>query len=722
MRTAVEPLSTVIEKITNNEILLPDFQRNFVWKEEEKQGKLVASVLAKMPVGSILLLNSNSNDYAYKMIGCKERKTSVELGIAGDILALLDGQQRMTVLTNAFSNVVFDKAEIASKLVNQNALKRRFFLRIPKYTKNENSVEDLFNARGLDLPWKDAEKDEPDFLADDIYNAIKIINFNAGGDDCFNPFKSPQSPKSDLVNYCSSGTEYLVPLYLLTGNNDAWLTQILKRISENIQIDIMASFDALPVSERENFVNTILTQDIRDLADHPDRITERTEFESELKKQGDNWATSLKIYLNSCLNQIQLNQIIVDNHKRARAINIYENLNKGGVPLGTFELIMAKFASVSNENYYEKIVSNIKKKRIYPEIAYSNVLSHNNEIKNYINSDSYIAGLRLKCLDIENDEMVSSYIDAYLDVISLYSHCPDFDTTKLNISLVKRDKILSVSPEDLFNRCDEVCDALDLALFFLQMRCGIRSIKDMNYNLILVVVAYLLLNPGYRSKAETYDYLDAWYWIINFSGHFNTDQTDRAVYSIKHLIELFETGDTTWLKGLERQIFKANYFTEKEFILLNKDDGTGILPKEFLRDIICQFFLVNTYKGLFVSDELLTPFTEKNLEKHHVIPLGSLKYPDEKIKKSEEKLRSDKSYFLNTPVNFIYITNEENILISDDKLSDYAPRIANYATKMLLGLIGNFDTSSEDTCKVLLANRFDHIVGMVQNHIDGLIP
>ena len=116
MRSCTEALSKVIDKITKKEILLPDFQRNFVWKEEEKQAKLVASVLAKLPVGSILLLNSDSKEYAYKMIGCKQRKTSEDLGINGDIQALLDGQQRVTVLTNAFSNVVFDMAKTAKVL------------------------------------------------------------------------------------------------------------------------------------------------------------------------------------------------------------------------------------------------------------------------------------------------------------------------------------------------------------------------------------------------------------------------------------------------------------------------------------------------------------------------------------------------------------------------------------------------------------------------------
>ena len=534
----------------------------------------------------------------------------------------------------------------------------------------------------------------------------------SGGE--FNPMIA-----SDPLTLYKSVSEKLVDEF---GYSGIWLTQIIKRISENIQIDIISKFDQLPIENRTSFVKNILTKDIQELAEHPDRIAERAEFESELKKQGDIWATSLKNYLVSCLNYIQLNQIIVDNHKRARAINIYENLNKGGVPLGTFELIMAKFASESDENYHDKIVNNIKKNRTYPEMIYSSVLKNNGEIKGYINSDAYTATLKLKCIDVENDDMVRAYIEAYLDVISLYSHCPDFDTDKLNVSLVKRDKILAITPKALKDNCDAVVEALDLALFFFQMRCGIRNIKEMNYGLLLVVVAYLLLNPQYRDDPMTYDYLDAWYWSVMFSGYFNSDQTEKAIICIKKLINMFNTQDTTWLKRIRQEIFKANYFTEKEFLLLNKDDGTGIMPKDFLRDAICQFFMINTYKGIFEDSVLISPFTDAVLEKHHVIPLGSLIYPDEKIKKAEEHLRKKKDYFLNSPVNFIYITDDENIAISDDKMSDYTQRIMNYASKSLLGLIGTFDASSESNCKQILSSRYDDIVGKVQQHIDTLVP
>ena len=263
--------------------------------------------------------------------------------------------------------------------------------------------------------------------------------------------------------------------------------------------------------------------------------------------------------------------------------------------------------------------------------------------------------------------------------------------------------------------------ALDLALFFLQMRCGIRSIKEVNYNLMIVVIAYILLNEDFKRKSITYDYLEAWYWSSIFSGYFNIDQTERAITSIKKLIEAIKFEDSSWIKNISMGVFATNYFSEKQFLLLKKDD-TGIVPKDFLKDAICQFFLARTYNGIIDNRILLTPFCKLALERHHVIPLGSLKYPNEKIKKSEDNLRNEKSYFLNSPVNFIYITDEENKSISDDKLSDYQMRVNNPSTRMLLGFAGNLDTSTEECCKSVLENRFDHINGQVRQQIDTLIP
>ena len=55
-----ESLYLTTDKIKKNLILLPDFQRNFVWNDPDIQRDLVASVIAKLPIGSILLLSTNN--------------------------------------------------------------------------------------------------------------------------------------------------------------------------------------------------------------------------------------------------------------------------------------------------------------------------------------------------------------------------------------------------------------------------------------------------------------------------------------------------------------------------------------------------------------------------------------------------------------------------------------------------------------------------------------
>ena len=62
MADNVSDFKELVRDIESKKILLPDFQRDFVWKDEEKQKKIVASVLTKMPIGSILLLTSKADD------------------------------------------------------------------------------------------------------------------------------------------------------------------------------------------------------------------------------------------------------------------------------------------------------------------------------------------------------------------------------------------------------------------------------------------------------------------------------------------------------------------------------------------------------------------------------------------------------------------------------------------------------------------------------------
>lgn len=196
----------IVRKIAEDKMLLPDFQRGFVWKDEE-QRKIVASVLAKMPIGSILLLKSKPDEYASKSIGMKEKNTYQSQD--GEVEFLLDGQQRMTALTNVFSNVIYEKCKMFSKL-SSRALQRRFFLRIPKW-ENCKEEADLFGVHNLTFPISDSA--EPDFLTADILPFIKCAAFfNQDGE----PYNPQQSLSTRLDDFCLTNEDgYLVPLYLM---------------------------------------------------------------------------------------------------------------------------------------------------------------------------------------------------------------------------------------------------------------------------------------------------------------------------------------------------------------------------------------------------------------------------------------------------------------------------------------------------------------------------
>ena len=85
-------------------LLLPDFQRDFVWSVEQ-QKSLAATFLVRIPLTSFLLLKGKQNDFSYKRLCMRKKDTAKQLTNqdAGCVF-LLDGQQRLSTLKNIFSD------------------------------------------------------------------------------------------------------------------------------------------------------------------------------------------------------------------------------------------------------------------------------------------------------------------------------------------------------------------------------------------------------------------------------------------------------------------------------------------------------------------------------------------------------------------------------------------------------------------------------------------
>ena len=707
---------TIVSDIEKRNILLPDFQRGFVWTGEEEQKKVVASVLAKLPIGSILELESSPEEYSSRIIGTHRKVDTSDL--KSKVSFLLDGQQRVTVLTNAFSNVIFDNCPKANDLIH-SSLKSRFFLCIPRWRSCYfDNAQDWFGIKTLTFPMENPDSDVPEFLSGDMYKYIRCEKFNFGDD------KSPLNPRNglttDLDTYCIEYPDYYrVPLFLLISpkkksvSTKTRYATILDLISERIVAEIESHY--VDIKEDASEVNTFLESlgieddSIRNIISGEEALKQVLE---ELRKV---WRQDFDKYLSACIENMYLNIIKVSEDQRERAIDIYENLNRGGISLSTFDLIIAKVAKVDSENYRSKLAKAILSKKSYNSAILLTEPVFQQKVDNQFNASIYA-----KCLGDNREDIASKYIDAFLDVLCLYCNNKHFDAdTFNNVSFIKRKEILALDPQDIYDNTETVCQAIDRAWFFLETRCGIRSISDINYNLQVVVIATIFIKDEWFNDRTIHDKLEAWYWATIFSGEFDKDQNSVAVYNIKRLVELFDgSGSDSWIQDMRAQVLNAKYFSDKDFLLMRKANE-GRTPKKAFRHFVCQYLLSQTYMDMFDQGLRIHALSDvaNTLEAHHIVPLGSAT----KYGESTELLRKDDNNILNSPLNFVYITQKANNTISDDDLDVYVSKIQTGA-KMVLGLnTYGAVIKNDQQIEAFLENRFDWLKGNIDNRISSLL-
>ena len=98
------------QTIVNDTIRLPDYQRDFVWSAEQ-QKSLIASYLNAAPLGALLLFMGTrggvNSSFIAKGLG-RVKQTMPFTPCNAEVKYLLDGQQRVTTLINAFFDLFKD--------------------------------------------------------------------------------------------------------------------------------------------------------------------------------------------------------------------------------------------------------------------------------------------------------------------------------------------------------------------------------------------------------------------------------------------------------------------------------------------------------------------------------------------------------------------------------------------------------------------------------------
>lgn len=735
-----ESLDKTITKIKKNMILLPNFQRQFVWKDEENQKNLVASVLTKMPIGSILLLKAkNANEYACKALGSSTRLDPQNLG-EGDVEFLLDGQQRLTVLANVFSDVIFNLSGIGD-LIAPIALKRRFFLALPRYG---YETEDLFGLHSLAFPLDKPDNDDPDFQTADVYDYIRVLKFSKTSKECYNPYYKDLSKLSKLESFCQNPEDkfYYIPLFLLIDSGKAsmkntTLSRIIKSIAENVakaKVEELASMmEHYSREEVKDYIKNDLIKDAYEEYFDESCYKQRDDdiiktYQSVLNIQADGWSSNMLLYIKSCITQINLSQISLDDSQKARAIDIYENLNRGGVSLDIYDLLMARVTLANPEPYNERL-----KKYITNPANYPNELIPTGIKADYKKLTCYKASVNMSCYDDKKKEFLKNYLDSFLNILSLLSYRPKLSQEEYHLDLLKRNKKLALTPDLLDKNCKPSCEAIDRACFFFQARCGLRKFKDINFILMVPIIAYILHDDECYSGEhgeDIFNLLEAWYWINIFSGQFDRDQNARMITDLNLLVNCVidiknnKEPNLKWLLARKSKVLDMPGYSDLNHILMENAENEEY-PKNILSTAICQYYLSVGYYDLLKDNtgnmKHMSVFAQDSdkYQMHHVIPLGS----DCTIAESTYNIRKNKKHLLNSPLNMLYITDFSNGKISNTVLDSYAKMIPKEAGLTNVGFASsNISIDATDTeKKMLLTQRYNSLLQSVQREITMLL-
>lgn len=137
-QTPLYELSEYLKWTTNGRIQLPDFQRGYKW-EDERIRSLLVTVLRGHPLGVVMLLKSGSNQVRFKP------KPIEGAGVAAGVepqLLLLDGQQRLTSLTQALTgNGVVSTMDGRGK-----KLRRKYYIDIAMALEGEERIDDAVRS------------------------------------------------------------------------------------------------------------------------------------------------------------------------------------------------------------------------------------------------------------------------------------------------------------------------------------------------------------------------------------------------------------------------------------------------------------------------------------------------------------------------------------------------------------------------------------------------
>lgn len=641
----VKKLKEIFQDEDEGRIVLPNFQRDFVW-DTKQQKELLATFLVELPISSILLLKGTSDDFNYrKLCYSNEVECAKE-----ECMYLLDGQQRMSTLKAMFVDL-FNEEWDKKYSDMYGKIKNRWFLKI---STGDEENQDIFGYNTLDFDYGSLRKYTPSEIVDFIqeYKIHKTTNTNNWYHPKFKFEKDTILGKmNELATLCSA--EKVIPLFGLNEGNklqDKVVEKIANKRAEEIIDEIEEQEDSKKIEKIKlyfrDFASEIETEDLIEEFEY-----RKNNLKSDLSMK---WKAKIINFLDKIIDQ-EVSIIEIEKNEISRGIAIFETINKGGTPLDNYDLIVAKAAKNSK---LESLTQRIKK-----------IIEDGIDLPYYLDTKKW-NGLKFGIIEGQ-EELNKRFKNQYLNLLSIFAHVKDPLTLKLDH--IKRDKIFEISTGDINSYTEKTIVSLLRALAFANYRLGVVKLGNISFELMLLPIAYILSDENNWNDKKVLDKLEYWYWTSIFIGRFRERQNIRSVEDLKTLhkwINLNDLNDTKVKELLEENIEKV--LDVKDYSDLETLLNDSKTPSPVSRNLLGYILSLEPYDLLpGCHSERLKTFeitdNSRDLEDHHLIPLGTgIKYGE-----LSSKIRNDRNHILNSILNRVLISKEANRQIRDMSFDRY---------------------------------------------------
>ncbi|MBP1925265.1 hypothetical protein J2Z76_001122 [Sedimentibacter acidaminivorans] len=712
-------LKDIFNKNDENKLVLPDFQRDFVW-DKDQQKNLLASFMTCLPVGSILLLDGTKDDFANKKMcfpkdGCSPMD---------ECTYLLDGQQRVTSLKSMFTDLFLDLNDWKFTWDSiYKDLRNRWFIRvIPK----ENE-EDIF---GYDtLIFNGLNSYEPNQIVD--YIECKPI-FKTKLQDWYNPGFIVKDNNDNIISIDDTNLrnliiskfaagEGLVPLYTLykKDKTKALHEYVVERIGREKIESIKAHLMDLDEEQKKIELKKYLAE-IEPNIDLFIKSNDESGINSAWSNLSAKWSRDIINYLEGIMNEI-VPTTELPSDEINRAVAIFESINKGGTPLDTFDLIVAKAAK-------DKSLESLSKRLLFllqEKVELSNAITGTLHDKIKVWFTEYVG--------LTKDNEISKFVKSqFLNMLSILSNTEYGIVDEIKSDYVKKNQILKLNSQQINSNTEKTIKALIRACSFLQLRCGIVHVKELPYELMILPIAYCLIDDKKWNDKKSVDKIEYWYWSCLFGGAYRERQNEQSIKDMKNLYKWIDGKIDNPFDNYYQMVLKDPGYSDINLLLM-KDETHEV--QSSVRKAILQYILSQEPKD-FIFDELyLTSykvgaegsfnFQGNNqlikIEDHHIIPLKNAT----KIGQSSKEIRSEKKHILNSPLNRTYISSYSNIQISDMKPVDYFNYVSEVAMfghciSNNIGKIFEKEKEEDEFYMNILELRFDEIYKTLIMELDKL--